>query len=305
MLETLNAPEIVSPPFLDIDAQTFRENFNRRPFLIGHHLSDHPLFALPRLIELAQRLPEGRVEYNAGSLPVSQNPSSTPRNGLSITETIRRIEQCRSWMVLKNVELDLAYRDLLDDCLDVVRKHTQQNWPGMHRREGFIFISSPGSVTPFHIDPENNFLLQIRGSKEVQLFDAGDRAVLPESDIEAFFAGAHRNLVYKEEYRDRGQTFELTPGLGLHFPVIAPHWVKNGPEVSISFSVTFRTNASDSRDALYRLNHTLRRWHLRPTPVGQSAFCDGLKMSAIRVARVFKHLVPKRKAEKTPGRMGM
>jgi cytochrome P450 len=34
--------------------------------------------------------------------------------------------------------------------------------PGMCQREGFIFISSPGAVTPFHLDPEHNFLLQIK-----------------------------------------------------------------------------------------------------------------------------------------------
>src|SRR4051794_26219500 len=95
---------------LDIDPQQFIADFNRAPFLIGHHLVDHPLFTLPRLVELAQRLPEKQIEYNAGKLPVSVDPSQTPRNGLSVEETIRRIEECQSWMVLKYVETDPAYR---------------------------------------------------------------------------------------------------------------------------------------------------------------------------------------------------
>ena len=33
-------------------------------------------------------------------------------------------------------------------------------------REAFIFISSPNTVTPYHMDPEYNFLLQIRGTKD-------------------------------------------------------------------------------------------------------------------------------------------
>ena len=45
----------------------------------------------------------------------------------------------------------------------------------------------------------------------------------------------------------------------MHVPVIAPHYVQNGPAVSISFSVTFRTHDSDARAALYRMNRNLRK----------------------------------------------
>lgn len=272
----------------ELDADVFRTHFNRSPFKIGHHLADCPLFMLPRLIQLAQRLPQSRVEYNAGNLPISQDPASTPLNGLPIDETIRRIEECQSWMVLKNVELDGEYRELLDECLDAIRPFSDLAAPGMTQREAFIFISSPGSVTPFHIDPENNFLLQIRGEKEVTLFDSQDRTVLSERDIEGFYTGAHRNLVYQEAYAARGQRFELTPGEGLHFPVIAPHWVKNGPMVSISFSITFRTESSDNLAALYRLNAQLRRWHLRPKAVGASPLADAVKLGVLSGARRLK-----------------
>jgi hypothetical protein len=280
--------QVAISPLDALDADVFQTHFNRSPFKIGHNLVDHPLFTLPRLIQLAQQLPQSRVEYNAGNLPISQDPTCTPLNGLSIDETIQRIEQCRSWMVLKNVELDDDYRQLLDDCLDMIKPYSDLVAPGMTRREAFIFITSPGSVTPFHIDPENNFLLQIRGDKEVTLFDSQDRTVLPERDIEGFYTGAHRNLNYQEAFAERGQRFELTPGEGLHFPVIAPHWVKNGPAVSISFSITFRTESSDSLATLYRLNAQLRRWHLRPKAVGASPLLDSIKLGLISNARRLK-----------------
>src|SRR5262249_59171553 len=76
---------------LHIDPVRFRERFARLPFVVRHGLSDHPLFALPRLIELARALPADPVEYNAGDVPVSLDPARTPRTGLSIDETIRRI----------------------------------------------------------------------------------------------------------------------------------------------------------------------------------------------------------------------
>ena len=267
---------------LRIDPARFGERFARQPFVVRHRLSDHPLFGLPRLIELARALPEDRVEYNAGDVPVSLDPARTPRTGLSIDETIRRIEECRSWMVFKNVEQDPGYRALLDACLDEVREHSEAIVPGMGQREGFIFVSSPDSVTPYHMDPEHNFLLQIRGRKQVSLFDGDDRALLSEYELEKFYARGHRNLVFDEANQRKACVFELAPGDGLYFPVTWPHWVKNGPHVSVSFSITFRTVWSDRREILYHVHERLGRLGIRLPPVGRSELADGAQYHAFR-----------------------
>jgi len=52
----------------------------------------------------------------------------------------------------------------------------------MCEREAAIFVTSPGSVTPYHMDKEINFLLQIRGTKTISVFSASDREVLSESN---------------------------------------------------------------------------------------------------------------------------
>lgn len=270
---------------LELDAATFQNDFNVRAFTVKHNLADHPLLSLARLMELSRALPESSVEYNAGDVPVSQDPTQTPRNGLSIEETLRRIEEHRSWMVLKNVERDAEYQALLDACLDEVQPLSEAIAPGMTKREAFIFISSPGSTTPYHIDPEYNFLLQIRGTKFMTVFDRNDREVLSETELENYLAGAHRNLSFKDEYQPKGEVFELPPGVGLHVPVTAPHWVKNGDEVSISLSITFQTPNNERRRTVYRVNAGLRKRGLRPTPFGHSALRDTLKFNAYRVAR--------------------
>ncbi len=287
VLETPRSAQLLS----GLDARLFQERFNRRPFLVGHHLADHPLFALPRLVELAGRLPESQVEYNSGNLPVAQDPTRTPRNGLSIEATIERIEHCQSWLVLKHVELDPEYGDLLDSCLAEIRQVSDSVSPGMKQKAGFLFVSSPNSVTPYHIDPENNFLLQIRGRKTVHMFPQGDREILSEESLEAFFSGAHRNLPFEPWYDERRETFGLSPGDGLHFPVAAPHWVQNGPEVSISFSVTFQTKDSADRRSLHRLNRQLRRLGLRPRGVGVSPASDRAKLALIEGVRRTKALL--------------
>ncbi|MCW5807120.1 MAG: cupin-like domain-containing protein [Deltaproteobacteria bacterium] len=257
-------------PLVDLDTDRLRSEFNRRPFGVHHDLERHPAFTLEKLVELARRLPPEAVEYNAGDLPLTQDPTTTPHTGLSIEETIRRIHECRSWMVLKRVEVDPTYRRLLDDCLDQIAPHA----PGMRRRQAFIFVSSPGSVTPYHIDHEYNFLLQIRGQKSMTIFDP---AILDEKEIERFYRGEHRNLVFDESHAARGHTFELTPGHGVHVPVNAPHYVKNGSEASVSFSITFRTPEGDRRSAVYIVNDKLRGLGLTPRKVGALPLVDRAK----------------------------
>ena len=282
---------LLEPGLLEMDAEKFRAGFNRAPFLIRHRLADHPLFSLRRLIDLSTRLPEENIKYNAGDVSLATGLYEGPRTGLSVQETIRRIEECRSWMVLKNVEHDPEYRELLNRCLDEVEVYSDLIDPGMRQREGFVFISSPGSITPFHMDPEYNFLLQIRGEKQIGIWDGKDRSVLSENELEAYFSETNRQLVFKEEYGRKAAVFELTPGAGLHFPVVAPHWVRNGNEVSISFSVTFRTPRSERQRTVYCANAYLRRKGLNPTPYGLAPLRDSTKFYALHAWRRAKKLL--------------
>ena len=255
---------------LDFDRSRFAADFNVRPFAVRHALADHPAFRLERLVELARRLPADTVEYNAGDLPLTQDPKLTPQTGLSIEETIRRIHEARSWMVLKRVEVDAEYKRVLDECLDQIEPLA----PGMRGRQAFVFISSPGSITPYHIDHEYNFLLQARGTKYMSIFD---RTVLSEEEIERFYRGEHRNLVFDEQRARDPRTFELRPGDGVHVPVNAPHYVRNGPEASVSFSITFRTPEGDRRASVYRVNEKLRSLGVRPRRVGDAPLVDRAK----------------------------
>ena len=272
-------------PRLQFDAAQFNSAFPHQPFLVRHALCGNSLFSLESLVALSKRLPSNKVEYNAGTIEIDMHDKLTPQTGLSVEETIRRIQSCRSWMVLKNVEADPIYRSLLDACLADVAHLSEPLTPGMRRHEGYIFISSPGSRTPYHMDGEHNFLLQLTGSKKVHMWDSADRSLLTEKEIEAHYTGAHRNLSYQDAFAAKSQVLDLTPGHGLHFPVNAPHWVQNGPEVSVSFSVTFRTPAIDKRALLYATNSRLRAWGLNPTPVGQSGVRDALVHTTVRGLR--------------------
>lgn len=243
---------------------TLRGAYPERPVLLDHDLVDHPLLTLDSIAGLAQRIRPEDVEYNRGDIPVGIDPSATPANGLSIGETIRRIEECGSWMVLKLIEQDEIYRELLHDVLAKVEPAVRESTGAMLKREGFIFVSSPRAVTPFHFDPEHNILLQIRGSKTMTIFPADDEGIVSGAEHERFHNGGHRNLPWQEEFAGSGQPFELTPGKAVYVPVKAPHWVRNGPEVSVSLSITWRSQWSHREESARRLNHLLRGAGMNP-----------------------------------------
>ncbi|HKE58453.1 MAG TPA: hypothetical protein VKB46_17195 [Pyrinomonadaceae bacterium] len=277
---------------LAIDQEIFRGGFNRHPFTIQHRLADHPLFTLEQLVGLAKRLPAQNVKYQAADLPVNHGLYDGPQTGLSTEETIRQIEECKSWMVIKQVENDPLYRELLDHCLDEIQDLSEPLEPGMCKREGFIFVSSPSAVTPYHMDPEYNFLLQVKGRKTVHMFDGTDPSIVSPKEREEFMASdGNYKLTFKDEYETKAQVFDLTPGVGLHFPVMTPHWVQNGDQVSISFSITFRTPTSERWSMVNDVNVRLRRFGLEPTPFGRSRLRDSAKYQAYRVLRRAKELM--------------
>jgi len=274
-----------SGPWLRFDQAQFAGTFSRAPFAFRHELCVHPLLQLPRIIELSKDLPVECVEYNAGTLALNQDPTLTPRSGLSIEETLRRIETCKSWMVLKNVQENATYRRLVDECLDQVQPVIDATDPDMTLRKAFIFVSSPGSVTPYHADFEYNFLLQVRGTKSIAVFDGDDRELLSETSRERIICGGQRNLPYRDEFAEKARIFPLTPGDGVHVPLSSPHWVRVGDEFSISLSITFQSRRSAAILGAHRVNARLRALGLVPTEVGRSPAMDAVKFTAYRAMR--------------------
>ena len=173
------------------------------PLLAGplrHRLPDHPLLALEALAQLGETLAASQVEYNPGALPVGILPDDIPANGLTIGETIRGIDSCASWAVLKNIEGEPAYRALLFDLLAELAPVVEPRTGPMLTPQGFIFISSPGSITPFHFDPEHNILLQLRGTKRMHVWPSGDERFAHRLEHERYHAGGHRNLPWEEDF---------------------------------------------------------------------------------------------------------
>ena len=256
------------------------------PGKLSHQLCGHPLLTLEALAELAAALPTESIEYNPGALPIGIKPEDIPKAKLSVTETIRQIGGADSWVVLKRIEQVPAYHALLHAVLGELADIVVPRTGAMLQLEGFVFVSSPNSVTPFHFDPEHNILLQLRGHKVMTVFPIEDEQIFGAQTHELFHLGQHhRNLPWQDDFAAKGCPVALTPGEALHVPVKAPHWVKNGAEPSISLSVTWRSNWSYTEADARAFNHALRRAGLAPASPGAYPARSTAKALAWRAIR--------------------
>jgi hypothetical protein len=283
MSETLESPNARLAPdegrMMALDRDVFHEKFNRRHFIFHHHLSDHPLFKLPRLIELARSTAATRADdvyYDAGVQDIGQRWGTAP-GSFRVDETIDRIENAGAWIVLKRAENDPRYAAVLDRCMsDILEVSGRELERNMRRKEAIVFITSPNRLTTYHIDSENNFLLQLSGTKDINLFRPEDREVTTEQEIERFYSVDTNSATYKPHLQHHAEVVKMKPGMGVHIPVNAPHWLKNDDNISISVSINYH-NYDSERAAIYRTNYYLRRLGLNPTPPFRSPMLDQLK----------------------------
>ena len=253
---------------------------------VSHRLHDHPLFAPEALALLAERLPASHVEHSLGNQKVDQDPGAVRQADLSPGDIVRTLATNGCWMVLKKVDVDPAYAALIDACLAEIAPVTRPATGEYRRREAFIFLSAPGSVTPFHMDPEHNILLQIAGTKTMRVYPAGDDTIVPAEVHEAFHRGGrHRNMRHDPAFDAKARDFTMAAGDAVYVPVKAPHWVQNGPAPSISFSITWRSRMSDGEARLHRVNAGMRALGLTPAPAGANPGADAAKVAGHRLVK--------------------
>ena len=295
-VQTQETTDVAPPPaVLDGEAHWFRDNFNRASFQFAHHLAGHPLFELPRLLELSKTLPDADVYYDAGDVRVGQRWDQVPQTQLSVDQLIERIENAGAWILLKKTNQDPRYAAVLDQLLSEARTLVGPRFPKQIRmKTAVILITSPKRITSYHMDPDCNFLCQLRGEKVLHVFDRYDREVLPEEELERFWTVDKNAALYKERFQDRARSYPLKPGVGVHIPVNAPHWVQNADNVSVTLAPSFQYLESELGN-IYRWNYYLRKAGLRPLPPGRSNVRDALKgwtmSAAIHARNVVKSLV--------------
>ena len=281
----------------------FKSNFNLHPFKFNHTLHQSGLFEIPRIVELTKRMIERNgnfcaLNFKHGSIGAKFGDGSTnTKSGAMpqserLDETVSRLGENGTWIKLTRAQdYDPEYAQVLD--LITSELESLSGWP---LREDMTYVtmtlllSSPNISTPFHLDHETNFLFQLQGSKDVCLFPATDRELVPDQEVENYYSGNFDAVRYRPEMQDRGTVYRLDPGEVVHHPPLAPHWVKNGDNISVSISINYCMKSLEKRARVYQANYFLRKMGLKPLPPGLSPLRDGLKR---KVIATLEHRDPK------------
>jgi hypothetical protein len=277
----------------------FSENLNRLPFGFAHNLAGSQLFELSRLVDLAEKvakrsaphLPGGDVYFNDGPIEPGEKPLRPDMPRMAAADLIRDIDTAQAWIILKHVEREPGYCELLENCVrDILELSGRELLRKIKWFEAILFITSPNRVTEYHLDREVSWILQLHGDKEIHLFDRADKDIVPDEELEVYWTADNRAARYKPEFESRAIVHQLRPGTGVHIPINSPHWLRNKNNISVTLNVNFQFHDRHWAN-LYRANYYLRRAGIMPQPPGAYPISDRLKSTAFTLMQRAKQAV--------------
>jgi len=260
----------------------FDDAFPRRSVGFIHDLPLDDRLTLASVADLADRLPRRSVIADTAAQPLLVPQGGPPRGALERPgDVIRDLHNANAWLTLLNVEADPGMAEIMNTQLDqleagmIAKQGARQG--RMRKRVAFVFVSSPNSVTPVHFDIEHSLLMQVSGSKTVSIgrweSDAARR-----HEINRYWDGSHGRI---EAVPPEEAAYTMTPGRAVYIPPGTPHWVHNGPDISLSVTLTYFTAATVRENRIEDFNSHLRRRHMTPREPGHSAIVDTAKVCAM------------------------
>jgi len=269
---------------------------------LRHQLAGHPLMTTESLAALALRIDPDYVRFHDGERSVATNMGTllhTDPTREGLRKAIANLHKAKAFVQLMNVRSDPAYRALLDELHAELVPFLPSRDRDLVNRDASAFLASPRSVTPFHLDHEQNFLCHLRGAKTFYVWDHDDRSVISERALETFFRiGKLRDPIYQADVEPKAQVFALQPGDCIFMPMGSPHAAVTGDDITATFSLLMNTRSSYDMVETYRVNHVMRRFGLSPRPVGDSPTTDSLKAHTLEAVRAVRDLARLRRRER-------
>ncbi|WDA42714.1 JmjC domain-containing protein [Erythrobacter sp. BLCC-B19] len=255
--------------------------YPRAPGRVRHTLTGHRLLGYDALAEAARAMPPAHVETRVGNA-VDGEGFRKVEGAAPPDETIAAGGTLPQWTMLRYIEQLPAYRALLMELLGELAPVIGPATGAPRDVKGFIFISGPGTHTPFHFDAEYNILFQIAGDK---IFAAYPPAppFLDLAQREAYHRAGENMLDWTPDFAAAGEQHLLGPGDALFVPHAAPHWVRAGDQPSVSLSVTWQCRTSRAVADALRLNPLLRRVGLPPFDPARRRSAPWVRAAAGRV----------------------
>ena len=261
------------------DRALYVENFDETPFQFAHFLHEHPAFQLNALLEAAERLSQtkhNKSHYESGEPDRNAWFGARPE-GTTLVQALASIQSGKNWVILKRIHEDQVYGGILQRIIPELSGLTGMDIAKLYYDPTMtIFVTSPGRITPYHMDGETNFLAQIHGEKIAYIYDGNCPDVLSQQQMELYWTGKLPKINYPDAMPVGQWQYTLKPGNGVFNPACFPHWLQNGNGVSVSVSMNFKRRHNAAVGA-HRTNKYLRRMGMSPNPPGVSLSVDRAK----------------------------
>jgi hypothetical protein len=268
----------------------FGDAFPGRSVGFTHDLHRDDRLTLPAVADLADRLPRRSVIADTATQPLLVPQGGPPRGVLERPgDVIRDLQDANAWLTLLMVEDDPGMAEIMNTYLDQLEagmSAKQGKRVKLRKRVAFVFVSSPNSVTPVHFDIEHSLLMQVSGSKTVSVGRFESDAVR-RHEFDRYWNGSHGRI---ETLQPEVAPYTMTPGRAVYIPPGTPHWVHNGPDISLSVTLTYFTAATVRENRVESFNAHLRRRHMNPREPGQSIAIDTAKVGALGVWMIGRRL---------------
>jgi hypothetical protein len=253
------------------------------PVAFRHGLPNHPDFSVEAIAQLADALGEESVTREAAERPlVFADGAPEPPKVANAGDVVRSLDENGSWMTLLNIEQHPRYRVLVDGAVNDFADQAGLRRTALRRRMGFVFASSPNSVTGAHFDVEHSLLLQLRGRRVLSFGEFPDDETR-DHEIRRYWNGSYGKLTAMPVHT---HDVAIGPGDGVFIPPFRPHWLHNGPASSLSVTLTFFTRTSETVTLVQACNERLRALGVSPRREGESAARDRMKAAVMRGYRL-------------------
>jgi hypothetical protein len=283
----------MSPEMLSDPEGSFPLHYNRSTFMFRHGLSGHPLLQLSSLIDLADRLEKyDGCYWSNGSAKVTDRWEKGADRCQSLRKTLENIVENDSLVILKFAVHDPIAGPFFCDVLKtIIRLVGPEMAQDVLVGRANILIASPHRITAYHIDSDVNYLLQVAGDKAFAVFDPTDRTLVTDEERELYFSGDESAARFKSDRQNERTDHDLRAGFGVHVPCMAPHWARNGEQVSIAVSCCFDLSSIQRLGLVYKTNHRLRSLGIRPRSPRDETWTNGAKLLGARTAVAIRGLL--------------
>ncbi|MEL7104171.1 MAG: hypothetical protein AAGL97_16590 [Pseudomonadota bacterium] len=269
--------------------------FGKETLFAKHNISQSNLFTDDGLAHLIDEYPRANLDIWAFTEQrEGQGPTLRGRAPkMSGKDIVEAVKNGKIWLNLRRAgeelfDLKHISETIFDSLEDATGRKTMKQDMG-------LLISSPSVEVNYHLDIPMVALFQLRGQKRLWLYPR-DEDLAPSSRIEDIVhMTREEELPYRAAFDELATVHDLTPGMGLTWPQLAPHRVRNADCVNVSLSCEFMTwSALINANAAYTNGLMRRGLNLspklsqepNPASLAKAAFAQMHKTLSGRTPRV-------------------